>query len=190
MCSGESKWSGLTGSMVQERGGLVINWSQSVRRTAIRARSWNLILQAVSYAFLIPLSLFYLSHFLPANKKKRKRKSTPKLWSIHSVSSLRSFIWKSSQWHYYDGQFPAPGHQLELYTHPLGQFFIFWQLRIPLTIQWKFEPSPPEKNVFTQNIQEPQMKNFCPCNNDGRISFPPKKRDLVPVSNANPHSHK
>lgn len=153
ICSGESKWSSLTGRMVQARGAWVITWTQSVRRTTIRARSWHLILLAVSYALLIPLSLFYLSYFLPVLKKKKEKKSTPKLWSIHSASSLRSFIWKSSQWHYYDGQFPDPGYQPELYTHPIGQFFTFWQLRILLTIQWKFEPSPSRKNAFTQNIQ-------------------------------------
>lgn len=51
----------------------MITWTQSVRRTAIRARSWHLILQAVSYALLIPVSLFYLSYFLPVKKKKKKK---------------------------------------------------------------------------------------------------------------------
>lgn len=75
ICSGESKWSSLTGRMVQARGGWVITWTQSVRRTTIRARSWHLILLAVSYALLIPLSLFYLSYFLPVLKKKKKKKA-------------------------------------------------------------------------------------------------------------------
>lgn len=80
ICSGESKWSSLTGRMVQARGGWVITWTQSVRRTTIRARSWHLILLAVSYALLIPHSLFYLSYFLPVlKKKKRKKKHTKAL---------------------------------------------------------------------------------------------------------------
>lgn len=79
-CSGESKWSGLTGSVVQERG-WVTTWTQSVRRTTIRARSWHLILQAVSYALLTPLSVLLV--LLPPCKKKKKAHQSFEVFTLY-----------------------------------------------------------------------------------------------------------